>query len=276
MRKHKTNFLGTILLIMGSLFILLPLYLTVVTAFKTPQELGSKSLLALPNSWSLANFRQAIEMTDFFHALGNSIFITVPTVITVILVHSMVSYVIARNMHKRWGKIVYYYVLSAMFVPFSIIMLPLVKQSASWGLDNRYGMIVLYFAMNFSFNIFLYVGYIQSIPIALEEAAYVDGATEWQTFWKVVFPLLKPMNATVAILVSLGTWNDFMLPLVIIGNRSDQATLPLTQYIFKSQFSTDYTLALASYLLAMLPMLIVYIFAQKWIINGVSQGAVKE
>lgn len=119
------------------------------------------------------------------------------------------------------------------------------------------------------------MGYVRSIPIELEEAAVIDGASEWQVFWKVIFPLLTPMNATVAIVTTLGTWNDFMLPLVILGGKSDLATLPLTQYIFESQFSTNYTLAFASYLLAMAPMLIVYIFAQKWIISGVTRGAVK-
>lgn len=275
MKMKRINWPITILLIIGALFVLFPLYLTVTIAFKTPQELVNNSLLALPESFSLDNFLKAIEMTDFFSALRNSLVITVPTVIFTVLFHSIVGYVIARNMHKKMYKAIYYYIVSAMFVPFSIIMLPLVTQTAAWGIDNRMGMVILYLVLNLAFNLFLYVGYVRSIPMELEEAAVMDGASEWQIFWKVIFPLLKPMNATIAIVTTLGTWNDFMLPLVILSGNSDMATIPLTQYIFESQFSTDHTLAFASYLLAMLPMLLVYIFAQKWIISGVTRGAVK-
>lgn len=275
MRIKRTNWPVTLLLLLGSVAILFPLYITVVTALKTPQELANNNILALPETFSLDNFAQAIELTGFFNALGNSLVITVPTVVFTVIFHSLVGYVIARNMHRKVFKALYYYIVSAMFVPFSILMLPLVTQTARFGVDNRYGMIILYLVLNLAFNLFLYVGYVRSIPIELEEAAVIDGATEWEVFWKVIFPLLTPMNATVAIITTLGTWNDFMLPLVILGGKSDLATLPLTQYIFESQFSTNYTLAFASYLLAMAPMLLVYIFAQKWIISGVTRGAVK-
>lgn len=275
MEKKRINWTATILLIIGSIFILFPLYLTITTAFKTSQELSANPLLSLPESWSFTNFTQAIQLTNFTQALENSIVITLPTIVFTVFFHSIVGYVIARNIHKKLIKYIFYYIVSAMFVPFSIIMLPLVRQTANMGIDNRYGMVILYLVLNLGFNLFLYVGYIRSIPDSLEEAAIMDGASEWQVFWKVIFPLLTPMNATVAILTTLSTWNDFMLPLVIFGGRRDLATIPLTQYIFESQFSTNYTLAFASYLLAMLPMLIVYLFAQKWIISGITRGALK-
>ena len=123
-----------------------------------------------------------------------------------------------------------------MFIPFPIIMLPIVKQTSAWGMDNLVGLIILYIVYNLAFNIFIYVGYIRTIPLELEEAAIMDGANTWQVFWKVIFPLLSPMNATVAILASLGAWNDFMLPLVILSDR-EMATLPLVQYIFQSQLA---------------------------------------
>lgn len=273
--NKRVNWTATILLILGSLLILFPLYLTVVTAFKTQPEIAANSIFALPESWRFDNFTQAIELTGFFQAFWNSLVITVPTVILTVFAHSIIGYVIARNMHKKSYKVIYYYIVSAMFVPFSILMLPLVTQTASWGIDNRYGMILLYLVLNLAFNVFLYTGFIKSIPMELEEAAVIDGASEWQIFWRVIFPLLKPMNATVAILTTLGTWNDFMLPLVILGGRRQAATIPLTQYIFESQFSANYSLAFASYLLAILPMLLVYILAQKWIISGVTRGALK-
>ncbi|KEZ47206.1 carbohydrate ABC transporter permease [Metabacillus indicus] len=273
MISKKTNWPVTILLILGAVFILFPLYLTVTIAFKTPQELAG-NLLALPQNWSLSNFAQAIEMTNFFNALKNSVFVTVLVVIFTVLTNSMVAYAIARNMHKKFYKFTFYYFVSAMFIPFPIIMLPIVRQTALWNMDNLIGLVILYIVYNLSFNIFIYVGYIRSIPKELEEAAIVDGASTWGVFWKVIFPLLAPMNATVAILTCLGAWNDFLLPLVVLSD-SDMATLPLVQYIFQSQFSTDYNLAFASYLLALVPMILVYVFAQKWIISGVMKGSIK-
>ncbi|MGM7723792.1 carbohydrate ABC transporter permease [Metabacillus sp. Hm71] len=271
--NKQTNWPVTTLLIIGTLLILLPLYLTITIAFKTPQEMAG-NLLALPKSWSFDNFTQAIEMTNFFNALGNTVFVTVFVVIFTVLTNSLVAYAIARNMHKKAYKFLFYYFVSAMFIPFPIIMLPIVKQTAAWGMDNLVGLIILYVVFNLSFNTFIYVGYIRSIPKELEEAAIIDGASTWGVFWRVIFPLLAPMNATVAIITCLGAWNDFMLPLVMLSDR-EMATLPLVQYIFQSQFSTDYNLAFASYLMALAPMIVVYIFAQKWIISGVMKGSIK-
>ncbi len=272
MRK-KSNWFITSLLILGSVLILFPLYLTVTIALKTPQELAD-SFLALPKEWRFENFTDAMELTNFFNALGNSIFITLFVVVLTLLTNSMVAYAIARNMHKRFYKFLFYYFVSAMFVPFPIIMLPIVKQTSSWGIDNLVGLIMLYVVYGLAFNVFIYVGYIKSIPKELEEAAIMDGASTWGVFWKVIFPLLAPMNATVGILTTLWAWNDFMLPLVILSDQ-DLATVPLVQYIFQSQFSTDYNLAFASYLMALAPMILVYIFAQKWVISGVTKGAIK-
>ncbi|SHF94996.1 carbohydrate ABC transporter permease [Ornithinibacillus halophilus] len=269
----RTNWKVTILLILGAIFILFPLYLTITIAFKTPQEMAG-NLLALPQSWSFQNFIDAIEMTNFFQALGNSVFVTIFTVALVLISHSLVAYAIARNLHKKFYKFLYLYFISAMFIPFPIIMLPLVKQTATWGMDNLVGLVILNAVMQLAFNVFIYVGFVKTVPKELEEAAIIDGASTWQVFWKVIFPLMKPMHATVAILTALAAWNDFMLPLVILSDSS-QYTLPLVQYAFQGQFSTDYNLAFASYLMAMLPMIIIYIFAQKWIIGGVMRGSIK-
>ena len=273
MKGQKTNWLLTVLLFIGSLTVLVPLYLTVTIAFKTPNEMA-KSLWALPKTWHFENFSKAIEMTDFFHAFQNSAVITVVVVIFTLLTNSMVAYAVARNMHKKFYKFLYYYFVSAMFVPFPIIMMPIVKQTSNWGLDNPVGLIMLYIVYGLAFNMFVYIGYIRSIPMELEEAAIIDGASQWKVFWKVIFPLLAPMNATVGILTCLWAWNDFMLPLIVLSDDSF-ATLPLVQYVFQSQFSTDYNLAFASYLMALSPMIIVYIFAQKWIISGITKGSIK-
>lgn len=231
--------------------------------------------LGFPASWSFDNFVEAMRVTDFWRSLGNSLLLTGVTVIICILLHSLAGYVIGRKMarHKVF-KASYFYIVSGMFVPFAVLMMPLVKQTSQIGLANRAGVIVLYVVFFMPMNILLYAGYLKNIPIALEEAACVDGANVWQTFWKIIFPNMKPMHATVAVLTAMSTWNDVMTPLVIMSG-SDVNTLPLAQLNFQSQFGTNYNLAFASYLLALLPIMIFYLICQRQIINGVVNGAVK-
>ena len=146
-----------------------------------------------------------------------------------------------------------------MFVPFAVLMMPLVKETAQLGIANRFGVIVLYVVFFMPMNVLLYSGYLNNIPMALEEAACVDGAGVWQTYWKIIFPNMKPMHATVAVLTAMSTWNDVMTPLVIMSG-TDQNTLPLAQLNFQTQFGTNYNLAFASYLLHFYQILIFYIY----------------
>jgi raffinose/stachyose/melibiose transport system permease protein len=267
------NWWLTALLTVLALTIAIPLYFAVVTALKTTDQLGGTGF-GLPTDIRWANFADAWRLTDFPTAALNSALITVGAVVLTLLTNSMVAYAIARNMHRRLFKGLYFYFVSALFVPFPIIMLPVAKETAILHLDNRVGLILLYVVYGLAFNIFIFTAYINSIPRALEEAASIDGASTWAVFWKVIFPLLAPMNATVGILTCLWAWNDFLLPLVILSDPGS-ATLPLVQYVFQSQFQTNYPAAFASYLMAMAPLLIVYVFAQRWVISGVTRGAVK-
>ncbi|WP_187976535.1 carbohydrate ABC transporter permease [Mycetocola sp. JXN-3] len=268
-----SSWLMTGLLAIGALTIAVPMYFTVVTALKTPSEMRG-NLWALPQHWEWGNFAQAIQMTNFFGALGNSLLVTVFSVGIVIVTNSMVGYAIARNLHKRLYKGIFIYFLTALFIPFPIVMLPLVKEMAFLGLDNLVGLIILYVVYNLSFNVLLYVGYLSTVPVELEEAAMIDGAGPFTTFWKVIFPLLGPVNATVAILTGLWVWNDFLLPLVMLSDQGS-FTLPLVQNVFQGQFTTQYNLAFSSYILALTPMLIIYLIFQRWIIGGVMRGAIK-
>ena len=275
--KEKFNWPVTILLILGLITVIFPLYMAVVIAFKQPSEMTNSitGILSLPKSWSLANFSEAMRVTDFWHSLLNSILITVVTVVLSILIHSLLGYAIGRNKGKsKFYNFAYLYVVSGMFVPFAILMMPLVKQTAQMGIANVVGVIILYVVFYMPMNLLLYAGYLKNIPVALEEAAWVDGASTWTTYWKIIFPIMSPMHATVAVLTSLGTWNDVMTPLVIMSG-SGMNTLPLAQLTFQTQFGTNYNLAFASYLLALLPILIFYLFCQKQILNGVVNGAVK-
>lgn len=273
---HQTNRMITIGLIIGCLTVFFPLYLTVMIAFKDPSQMTGDiaGLLSLPESWSLSNFSEAMRITDFWHTLGNSVLITGATVVVVVLFHSMLGYAIGRNMQRKGYRFLYFYIVSGMFVPFAIIMLPIIKQTALMGIDNRFGVILLYSIFFMPLNLMLYTGYLKNIPLALEEAASIDGASTFTTFRKVIFPLMKPIHATVAILTALATWNDVMLPLVLLAGTG-QNTLPIAQLNFQSQFGTNYNLAFASYLLALIPILIFYIIGQRQIIKGVVNGAVK-
>ena len=275
--KERFNWPVTILLLLGLFTVLFPLYMTIVIAFKQPSEMTNNvvGLLSFPKSWSFDNFREAMRVTDFWRSLFNSFLITAVTMVISIVIHSLMGYAVARNMNtNRFYRFSYYYIVSGMFVPFAILMMPLVKQTAQLHIDNVFGVIVLYVVFYMPMNVLLYAGYLKNIPIALEEAAHVDGASTWTTYWKIIFPLMWPMHATVAVLTALGTWNDVMTPLVIMSG-SGVNTLPLAQLNFQTQFGTNYNLAFASYLLALLPMLIFYLVAQKQIINGVINGAVK-
>lgn len=273
----KSNIRLTILLILGCLTILFPLYMTITIAFKSPSEMTNDifGALSFPKSFSFDNFVEAMRVTNFWNSLKNSIIITGITIIFSIVIHSMAGYSIGRNMSRKKGfKMIYFYIVSGMFVPFAILMMPLVKQTANLGLDNMAGVIILYTVFYMPMNVMLYSGYMKNIPMAMEEAADIDGTSAWRTYWTIIFPMMKPMHATVAVLTALGTWNDVMTPLVIMSG-TENTTLPLAQLNFQTQFGTNYNLAFASYLLALLPIVIFYIICQKQIIGGVANGAVK-
>lgn len=275
--KSRTNWPVMILLALGLVTIAFPLYMTIVIAFKQPSEMTNSisGILSLPPTWSLSNFKEAIRVTDFWNSLRNSVLITSVTVVLSVVIHSLMGYAVGRNKgHSKFYKFVYLFIVSGMFVPFAILMMPLAKQTAQMGLGNWVGVVLLYVVFYMPMNLLLYTGYLTNIPMALEEAAQVDGASTWTTCWKVIFPIMKPMHATVAVITALAVWNDVMTPLVIMAGTG-QNTLPLAQLNFQTQFGTNYNLAFASYLLALIPIVVFYIICQKQILSGVVNGAVK-
>ncbi len=269
--RHSTNWVLTVVLAILSLAVFIPLYFTVVTAFKDQQTVGT---FALPKVWHGENFVTAWNMTNFGSTALNSLLITVCAVALTLLTNTFVAYAVARNMDKRFFRFLYYFFIGAMFVPFSVLMLPLAKQMGAFHLDNRLGLIILYVVFGLGTNLFIAIAFINSIPFSLEEAARVDGAGTWRIFWQIIFPLMGPINATIAITTTLWAWNDFLMPLIVLTDQANK-TIPLAQYVFSTQFSSNYPVAFASYLMAMLPVLIVYIFSQRWVISGVMRGAVK-
>ena len=175
----------------------------------------------------------------------------------------------------KYFKVIYVLILLSMFAPFQALMTPLTQLCTKLGIMNQGGLILIYLAFSLGQGVFLFSGYYGSIPLELEEAATIDGCTITQTFFRIVFPLAKPMTVTIIILNTLWIWNDFLLPLLILNKSADMWTLPLYQYNFKSAYTFDYNLAFASFLFSIVPMIIMYIALQRNIIEGLTAGAVK-
>ncbi|MCG8502122.1 MAG: carbohydrate ABC transporter permease [Firmicutes bacterium] len=273
-RRSGLKCMTYIILILTAMVILFPMYITVVTSFKTGEE-TARSLLALPESLIFDNFQQVIAKSNFFTAVGNSFVITIISTIIIVLLNAIVAYFIVRNEHKRFYKYMFFYFIIGIFIPFQVLMLPLIKVAAYFRLMHIPGLTLLYVVFSLSTNVFLFAGFIKTIPRELEEAAYIDGCSKLGTLFRIVFPLLKTIMATVAVLTVLWIWNDFLLPLLILNRDMSYWTLPLFQFNFTTQYTSDYNLAFASYFMAMIPPIILYLFCQKYIIKGIADGAVK-
>lgn len=257
----------------GSAVILFPLYVTVITALKTPAE-SAVNFFALPSTLYLENFSEVLRKAHYFRFFFNSIIVVIVSLTAEMILVPMFSYAVARNT-GRYFRFIFTLTVLGIFVPFQVVMLPTIKMFSSLNLLSMYGLILLYMTYTFKKGVFLFTGYIRSIPLELEESAYMDGCTVVQTYKAIVFPLLSPMIATMVVIDGLWIWNDFLLPLLVLNKHYLQWTLPLFQFQFKNQYSFDFNLAFASFLLSMLPMIILYVFMQKYIISGITKGAVK-
>lgn len=264
-----------IVLTAGAVVILFPLFITGITALKTHEE-SAEHFFSLPSSIYLGNFYQVFAKSSYWTYVGNSAKVTVISVILIVVLVPMCAYAIARKMDEnRYFQGIYYLFLLGLFVPFQVIMIPLVQYLTRLELLNQTGLICMCLSLGTSDYMFLLTNYVRSVPKDLEEAAAIDGCTASGAYWKIVLPLIKPMVATVFVMSALWVWNDFQMPLLILNQRPDMWTLPLFQYNFQSQYTFDYNLAFASYLVAMLPVVVVYACAQKYIVAGLTQGAVK-
>lgn len=271
---ERKNWRTTTVLAVASLVVILPLYLAVVMSLKTNQQAAGSNGLALPNPFDLSNFKTAWNLVHFPRAVLISAIIAIVAVAGSLAVSSMAAYAIVRNWDRKVFRYAYFYLLGAMFIPFPVVALPQVKLTAWLHLDNPLGVGILHVLFSLGFNILLYSAFLRSVPLELEEAARLDGCSTWQTFRRVILPLLGPMNATVGIFAFLASWNDYMMPAIITANPQNQS-LPVVQNIFATSLTTNYNVAFASYLMALLPTLVVYVLAQRWVLSGVTQGAVK-
>ncbi|MDD7370173.1 MAG: carbohydrate ABC transporter permease [Firmicutes bacterium] len=225
---------------------------------------------------SFDNFVKAFTQMDFPSAFGNSLVITVSATILVTILATMLAYYIVRN-NNQISKITFALMVASMIIPFQAIMIPLVSIYGGTLniLNHRVTLIFMHTGFSMSMSVFMFHGFIkENVPMALEEAAYIDGCTHGQTFFKIVMPLLKPVISTMVILNSMAFWNDFLLPSLVLTDKK-LLTLPLSTYSFYGTYSADYGTIMAGLLLCVIPILILYIVLQKQIIGGVVAGAVK-
>ena len=258
--------------IVFALIFLAPILILVNSSFKSLQEIYI-DILALPKSFSFHNYAQAFEKMDFLRSFVNSLIITVVSTVLICLVSSMAAWVLVRY-KTRTSKVLFLVFSAALLIPFQCVMLPLVEVMSAMNLMNRVGLIFMYIGFGCSMSIVLFHGFIKNIPVELEEAATIDGCTMFQTFFKIVLPLLKGIMVTVAVINVMWIWNDFLLPSLVI-NKNGLQTLPLRTYLFFGQFTKKWDLATAALVLCMIPIVIFYLSCQKHIVKGITSGSVK-
>ena len=216
----------------------------------------------------------------FFHALGNSLFVTIISIVIIVVLASMTAWMLVRA-NNLLSKIIFSTFVATMLIPFQTLMMPLM-QEMGWirdtlhiqMLDNKLGLVYMYIGFGASMAVFLYHGFVKSIPVSLEEAATIDGCTKFGVFWKIVFPMLKPTTMTVIILDVIWIWNDYLLPSLVLSSKANR-TIPLSTFSFFGQFTIQWNMAMAALTLTIIPVVIFYLCAQKYIIKGVAAGAVK-
>jgi len=264
-----------IFLFVLSVIYLAPIFIVLMNSFKG-RFFISDAPFAFPNAQTfvgLKNYVSGVAKTGFFPAFGYSLFITVFSVLTIVIFTSMTAWCITR-VKSKISSIIYFTLIVSMIIPFQMVMFTMSKMANIMRLDNPIGIILIYLGYGAGLSVFVYSGFVKSIPLEIEEAARIDGCNPIQTFFLVVFPILKPISITVAILNTMWIWNDYLLPYLVIGSK--YRTIPIAvQYLQGGYGSRDMGAMMAMLVLAIIPIIIFYLFSQKYIIEGVVAGAVK-
>mgnify|MGYP001232469752 CR=1 FL=1 len=277
--KTSGRTVGSVLLVLLALVFLSPIYLMLVNSFKDRAELY-RNALALPESFSFQYYSKAAEKMGFLTAFGNSLYVTVVSVVIVVVLASMTAWMLVRT-DDRLSRFLFLLFVSTMLIPFQTIMMPLM-QVMDWirthlhlpMLNTHEGLIYMNVGFHASMAVFLFHGFIKSVPVALEEAATLDGCSRFGVFWRIVFPMLKTITITVAILDVISLWNDYLLPSLTLSDKGLR-TIPLSTFYFFGEFTIQWNLAMAGLTLTIVPVVIFYLFSQKYIIKGIAAGAVK-
>ena len=263
-----------IILLIISIVFIAPILLVLMNSFKGKLYVSNEPF-AFPNAESfvgLKNYTNGIEKIDFFSAFFVSLFITVCSVILIVLATAMCAWFITRV--KTWyTKLIYILFAFSMIVPFQMVMYPMSQVANMLHLDNMFGIVIIYLGFGAGLSVFMFAGFVKSVPLEIEEAAMIDGCGPMKTFFLIDFPILRPSAITVAILQAMWIWNDYLLPTLIL---SDVKTLPMAiQYLRGGYGSIDMAAMMAMLVLAIIPIIIFYFACQKYIIKGVMAGAVK-
>ena len=274
-RRAKHGWVLTVFFSILAVLWLYPIFLVAMNSLKKKGFI-TRYPFALPDHRSffgIENFIKGVQKTNFFAAMGNSVIITVGSVAVIILCTSMCAWYITR-VHNKVNSTIYMLCLFSMIVPFQMVMFSLSKLANMMHLSNPIGIILVYLGFGAGLAVFMFCGFVKSIPLEIEEAAMIDGCTPLQTFFQVVFPIMKPTTITVAILQAMWIWNDYLLPYLVIGSR--YRTIPIAvQYLQGGYGSRDMGALMATLILAIIPIVIFYLTCQKHIIRGVMAGAVK-
>lgn len=278
MKKVRSIAANVVVILMAVLW-LFPVYIVIVNSFKNRSELY-ESMLALPKSFTFEYYANAMKKMNFIHAFGNSVLVTVIAIFFIIIFASMTAWMLVRTASVV-STVIFNVFVATMLIPFQTLMMPLM-QEMGWirdtlhipMMDNKGGLIYMYIGFGASMAVFLYHGFVKSIPVSLEEAATIDGCSKFGVFWKIVFPMLKPTTMTVIILDVIWIWNDYLLPSLVLSSKANR-TIPLSTFSFFGQFTIQWNMAMAGLTLTIIPVVIFYLCAQKYIIKGVAAGAVK-
>ncbi|MBM7702662.1 carbohydrate ABC transporter permease [Metabacillus iocasae] len=264
--------LEVLAIVLGLIF-LVPFYYVVSNSLKSFAEILTNTS-ALPSSLQWSNYVEAFDRMNYLKVFSNSLIITVASNVVIVIFCSMAAYMLVRT-KKKISNIIFFTFVAAMVIPFQSIMIPLVKTASSLGLINSiWGLVIMYLGFGSGLAIFLYHGFIKGIPVELEEAAIIDGCSTLGVFWRIVFPLLKPITVTIVILNSLWIWNDFLLPLLVLQDP-ELRTIPLATFFFFGQYTKQWDLALAALVISIIPLLIFFFAMQKHIIKGITSGSIK-
>lgn len=276
-RKKRIHAIMMVFLIIVFIAFIFPFLLVVINVFKQKSDIMRDPLALIGSKgFTLENFPNAMEKMGFWRSFANSLIITVSSTVLTLLFSSMTAFVIVRNKWKACA-LLFAAMIASMVIPFQVLMVPLVSlYGGIFGvLNHRITLILMHTGFSLSMATFMFHGAIHTnIPLELEEAAFIDGCTRWQTWWKIVFPLLKPTIATVAIIDAMAFWNDYLLPSLVL-QKKELYTIPIATQAFYGTYTSDLGLIMAALLLAMLPILILYVLLQRFIVEGVTSGAVK-
>ena len=275
-RRSKHGGVLTVFFSLLTIFYLYPIFLVLINSFKKKGFI-TKNAFALPDERSftgLSNFIRGIEKTNFFQAFGYSVLITVGSVAVIILCTSMCAWYITR-VHNKVNATIYMLCLFSMIVPFQMEMFTLSKIANMLHMGNPWGLVVIYLGFGAGLSVFMFTGFMKSIPLEIEEAAMIDGCTPTQTFFRIVLPIAKPTCVTVTILQAMWIWNDYLLPSLVLDQRKYKTVPMAVQYLKGGYGSVDMGAMMGTLVLAIVPIIIFYLFCQRYIIEGVVAGAVK-